>query len=251
MKLVSWNLNGIRAVEKKGLSDIIAHINADIIGFQETKAQDDQVQTALKNVSGYHIYSSSAIKKGYSGTAILSKKKPIKVTYGLGIEEHDQEGRLICAEYENFYFITVYVPNSGSELVRLAYRKKWDEDLLDYLKKKDKPVFLNGDLNVAHQAIDLKNPKSNYNKTSGYTQDEIDGMTNFLNSGFTDTFRYLYPDKIKYSWWSYRFNSRAKNVGWRIDYFLASKNALELVKDAFIMNDVMGSDHCPVGIELK
>ena len=251
MKLVSWNLNGIRAVEKKGLSEILNYINADIIGFQETKAQDEQVQTALKNVSGYHIYCSSAIKKGYSGTAILSKKKPISVSYGLGIEEHDQEGRLICAEYENFYFITVYVPNSGSELVRLAYRKKWDEDLLDYLKKKDKPVFLNGDLNVAHQAIDLKNPKSNYNKTSGYTQDEIDGMTNFLNSGFTDTFRYLYPDKIKYSWWSYRFNSRAKNVGWRIDYFLASKNALELVKDAFIMNDVMGSDHCPVGIELK
>ena len=251
MKLVSWNLNGIRAVEKKGLSDIISHINADIIGFQETKAQDDQVKTALKNVRGYHIYSSSAIKKGYSGTAILSKKKPINVTYGLGIEEHDQEGRLICAEYESFYFITVYVPNSGSQLVRLDYRKKWDEDLLEYLKKKDKPVFFNGDLNVAHQPIDLKNPKSNYNKTSGYTQDEIDGMTNFINSGFTDTFRYFYPKKIKYSWWSYRFNSRAKNVGWRIDYFLASKNALELVKDAFIMNDVMGSDHCPVGIHLK
>jgi|TARA_B100001094_G_scaffold141929_1_gene137528 exodeoxyribonuclease-3 len=251
MKLVSWNLNGIRAVEKKGLSDIIAHINADIIGFQETKAQDDQVKIALKNVRGYHIYSSSAIKKGYSGTAILSKKKPINVTYGLGIEEHDQEGRLICAEYESFYFITVYVPNSGSQLVRLDYRKKWDEDLLEYLKKKDKPVFFNGDLNVAHQPIDLKNPKSNYNKTSGYTQDEIDGMTNFINSGFTDTFRYFYPKKIKYSWWSYRFNSRAKNIGWRIDYFLASKNALELVKDAFIMNDVMGSDHCPVGIHLK
>ena len=251
MKLVSWNLNGIRAVEKKGLSDIIAHINADIIGFQETKAQDDQVQAALKNVSGYHIYSSSAIKKGYSGTAILSKKKPINVTYGLGIEEHDQEGRLICAEYKSFYFITVYVPNSGNQLVRLDYRKKWDKDLLEYLKKKNKPVFLSGDLNVAHQPIDLKNPKSNYNKTSGYTQDEIDGMTNFINSGFTDTFRYFYPEKIKYSWWSYRFNARAKNVGWRIDYFLASKNALELVKDAFIMNDVMGSDHCPVGIDLR
>ena len=251
MKLVSWNLNGIRAVEKKGLSDIIAHINAVIIGFQETKAQDDQVQAALKNVSGYHIYSSSAIKKGYSGTAILSKKKPINVTYGLGIEEHDQEGRLICAEYESFYFITVYVPNSGNQLVRLDYRKKWDKDLLEYLKKKNKPVFLSGDLNVAHQPIDLKNPKSNYNKTSGYTQDEIDGMTNFINSGFTDTFRYFYPEKIKYSWWSYRFNARAKNVGWRIDYFLASKNALELVKDAFIMNDIMGSDHCPVGIYLK
>ena len=251
MKLVSWNINGIRALEKKGLSDIIAHINADIIGFQETKAQDDQVHVALKNVNGYHIFSSSAIKKGYSGTAILSKKKPINVTYGLGIEEHDQEGRLICAEYESFYFITVYVPNSGSQLSRLNYRKIWDKDLLEYLKKKNKPVFLSGDLNVAHKPIDLKNPKSNYNKTSGYTQDEIDGMTNFINSGFTDTFRYFYPEKIKYSWWSYRFNARAKNVGWRIDYFLASENALELVKDAFIMNDVMGSDHCPVGIYLK
>ena len=251
MKLVSWNLNGIRAVEKKGLASIIEHINADVIGFQETKAQDEQVRTALKDVPGYHIFSSSAIKKGYSGTAILSKKKPLNVSYGLGIEEHDQEGRLICAEFEDFYFITVYVPNSGTGLIRLDYRKKWDKELLNYISNKDKPVFLNGDLNVAHQPIDLKNPKSNYNKTSGYTQEEIDGMDNFISSGFTDTFRYFYPEKIKYSWWSYRFNSRSKNVGWRIDYFLASRDALDMVKDSFIMNDVMGSDHCPVGIILK
>jgi exodeoxyribonuclease-3 len=251
MKLVSWNLNGIRAVEKKGLASIIEYINADVIGFQETKAQDEQVRTALKDVAGYHVFSSSAIKKGYSGTAILSKKKPLNVSYGLGIEEHDQEGRLICAEFEDFYFITVYVPNSGTGLVRLDYRKKWDKELLSYISNKDKPVFLNGDLNVAHQPIDLKNPKSNYNKTSGYTQQEIDGMDNFISAGFTDTFRYFYPEKIKYSWWSYRFNSRSKNVGWRIDYFLASQDALNMVKDSFIMNDVMGSDHCPVGIILK
>jgi exodeoxyribonuclease-3 len=251
MKLVSWNLNGIRAVEKKGLSTILEHINADIIGFQETKAQDDQVLEALKEVSGYHIFSNSAVKKGYSGTAILSKKEPIKVTYGLGIEEHDQEGRLICAEYEDFYYITVYVPNSGNGLVRLKYRTKWDNDLLEFVNNKDKPVFLCGDLNVAHQELDLKNPKSNYNKTAGYTQFEIDGMTNYINSGFTDTFRHFYPQEIKYSWWSYRFNARLKNIGWRLDYFLASKEALNMVNDAFILNDVMGSDHCPVGIELK
>ena len=251
MKLVSWNLNGIRAVEKKGLSTILEHINADIIGFQETKAQDDQVLEALKEVSGYHIFSNSAVKKGYSGTAILSKKEPIKVTYGLGIEEHDQEGRLICAEYEDFYYITVYVPNSGNGLVRLKYRTNWDNDLLEFVNNKDKPVFLCGDLNVAHQELDLKNPKSNYNKTAGYTQFEIDGMTNYINSGFTDTFRHFYPQEIKYSWWSYRFSARLKNIGWRLDYFLASKEALNMVNDAFILNDVMGSDHCPVGIELK
>jgi len=251
MKLVSWNLNGIRAVEKKGLSTILEHINADIIGFQETKAQDDQVLEALKEVSGYHIFSNSAVKKGYSGTAILSKKEPIKVTYGLGIEEHDQEGRLICAEYEDFYYITVYVPNSGTGLVRLKYRTKWDNDLLEFVNNKDKPVFLCGDLNVAHQELDLKNPKSNYNKTAGYTQFEIDGMTNYINSGFTDTFRHFYPQEIKYSLWSYRFSARLKNIGWRLDYFLASKKALNMVNDAFILNDVMGSDHCPVGIELK
>ena len=253
MKLISWNLNGIRAVQKKGLAEIIDYLNADIIGFQETKAQDNQVREALHEVQGYHIYSSSAIKKGYSGTAILSKKEPINITYGLGIDEHDQEGRLISAEYEHFFFITTYVPNSGGDLHRLTYRTKWDKDLLAFIdeKNKIKPVFLCGDLNVAHQPIDLKNPKSNYNKTPGYTQLEIDGMTNFINAGYTDTFRHFYPEEIKYSWWSYRFNSRAKNVGWRLDYFLASQDGLDMIKDAFILNDVMGSDHCPVGIDLN
>ena len=252
MKLISWNLNGIRAVEKKGLIDIIEHMNPDIIGFQETKAQDDQVANALNKLTGYHIYSSSATKKGYSGTAILTKKEPKSISYGLSIEEHDQEGRLICAEFDKFYFITTYVPNSGSGLKRLEYRERWDRDLLKFIKKKEleKPVFLCGDLNVAHQPIDLKNPKSNFNKTPGYTQKEIDGMSNFINAGYTDTFRHFYPEEIKYSWWSYRFNSRAKNVGWRLDYFLSSENGIQLVKDAFILNDIMGSDHCPVGITL-
>jgi exodeoxyribonuclease-3 len=253
MRLISWNLNGIRAVEKKGLVNIIEHMNPDIIGFQETKAQDDQVAMALTDLNGYHLCSSSAVKKGYSGTAILSKKKPIAVSYGLGVEEHDQEGRLICAEFESFFFITTYVPNSGSGLHRIEYRAKWDKDLLAFIKDKEnkKPVFLCGDLNVAHQPIDLKNPKPNYNKTPGYTQIEIDGMNNFINSGYVDTFRHFYPEEIKYSWWSYRFNSRTKNVGWRLDYFLASSKALELVSDSFILNDVMGSDHCPVGLEIQ
>ena len=253
MKLISWNLNGIRAVQKKGLAEIIDYLNADIIGFQETKAQDDQVLEALREVDGYHIYSSSAVKKGYSGTAILSKKKPIEVSYGLGITEHDQEGRIISAEFDQFYFITTYVPNSGADLHRLKYRSSWDKDLLKFIQEKNnhKPVFLCGDLNVAHQPIDLKNPKSNYNKTPGYTQVEIDGMSNYLSAGYIDTFRHFYPEEIKYSWWSYRFNSRAKNVGWRLDYFLASQNGIEMVNDAFILNDVMGSDHCPVGIILN
>jgi len=253
MKLISWNLNGIRAVEKKGLVNILNEIDADIIGFQETKAQDDQVLKALSELKGYHIVVNSAIKKGYSGTAILSKIKPVSIQKGMDIIEHDQEGRLICAEFESFYFITTYVPNSGSGLHRLDYRAKWDKDLLDFLNEKNriKPVFLCGDLNVAHQAIDLKNPKSNYNKTPGYTQKEIDGMNNLLHSGYIDTFRNFYPNEVKYSWWSYRFNSRAKNIGWRLDYFLASKNAIDIVEDAYILNDVLGSDHCPVGVNLK
>ena len=250
MKLVSWNLNGIRAVEKKGLSTILEHINADIIGFQETKAQDDQVLEALKEVSGYHIFSNSAVKKGYSGTAILSKKEPIKVTYGLGIEEHDQEGRLICAEYEDFYYITVYVPNSGTGLVRLKYRTKWDNDLLEFVNNKDKPVFLCGDLNVAHQEIDLANPKTNRN-SAGFTDEEREGFSNLLAEGFIDTFRHLYPEKESaYSWWSYRAGARARNVGWRIDYFVVSDNLSTSVRDAYILPEIEGSDHCPVGLSL-
>jgi exodeoxyribonuclease III len=253
MKIISWNLNGIRAVAQKGLSTIIDNLNADIICFQETKAQDDQVREALGNINDYHIIVNSAEKKGYSGTAILCKEKPISVSYGLNISEHDNEGRLITAEYDNFYLITVYVPNSQNELARLDYRMKWDADLLDHIMKLDaiKPVIICGDLNVAHQPIDLANAKANFNKTAGYTEQEIHGMDNFLKAGFTDSFRAFYPNEIKYSWWSYRFSARAKNIGWRIDYFLVSDGYMDHVKDAFILNEIEGSDHCPVGIILN
>ncbi|MCB9196002.1 MAG: exodeoxyribonuclease III [Flavobacteriales bacterium] len=253
MKLISWNLNGIRAVAGKGLIQIIHDLKADIICFQETKAQDDQVMEVLASLDGYYIYSNSAEKKGYSGTAILSKKEPISVSYGLGIVEHDNEGRLITAEYQNFYLLTVYVPNSQNELKRLDYRQQWDKDLLAHIKKLDelKPVIICGDMNVAHQPIDLKNPKSNFNKTAGYTEWEIAGMDNFIQSGLTDSFRHFYPNEIKYSWWSYRMNAREKNVGWRIDYFLVSDRFMKDVKDAFILNEVMGSDHCPVGLTIE
>jgi exodeoxyribonuclease-3 len=253
MKLISWNVNGIRAVAKKGLADIIKDLDADVICFQETKAQDDQVLEALEGVEGYHIYSFSAEKKGYSGTGILSKEEPLSITQGLGIAEHDNEGRLITAEFENYYLLTAYVPNSQRGLARIDYRQQWDRDLLSYMQEleKKKPVILCGDLNVAHQPIDLKNPKSNFNKTAGYTEWEIAGMDNFLQGGYTDSFRHFYPSEIKYSWWSYRMNARANNVGWRIDYFLVSDQYMDQVEDAFILNEVMGSDHCPVGIILK
>lgn len=253
MKLISWNLNGIRAVAKKGLAGIIAELDADVICFQETKAQVDQVEEALIGVEGYHIYSNAAEKKGYSGTSILSKTEPLNVSYGMGKEEHDNEGRLITAEYQHFYLLTAYVPNSQNELARIDYRQQWDRDLLSYMKEleKSKPVILCGDLNVAHQPIDLKNPQSNFNKTAGYTEWEIGGMDNYLNAGFTDSFRHFYPNEIKYSWWSYRMNARAKNVGWRIDYFLVSDRLLDQLQDAFILNEIEGSDHCPVGIILK
>ncbi len=252
MKLISWNLNGIRAVAKKGLNELIYQMNPDIIGFQETKAQDDQVKEALADLKGYNLYSNSAEKKGYSGTAILSKSKPLNVIYGIGIEEFDNEGRVLTLEFENFYFTTVYVPNSGGQLLRLDYRVSWDKELLSFLKELElkKPVFACGDLNVAHQEIDLKNPKSNYNKSAGYMQKEIDGLNNFINAGFKDTFRHFNPETIKYSWWSYRFNSRARNIGWRIDYFLASEKLMETIKNTFILNEILGSDHCPVGIEI-
>lgn len=251
-KIISWNLNGVRAVVKKGLHDIIKDLDADVICFQETKAQDDQVKEALEGVD-YHIYSNSAVKKGYSGTAILSKKEPISVSYDMGIEEHDQEGRVICAEYDDYFLVTVYTPNSGSDLKRLGYRQDWDKCFKDYLKNLEatKPVIVCGDLNVAHKAIDLKNPKPNYNKSAGFMQEEIDGMDNYVSAGFIDTFRHLYPEEIKYSWWSYRAGARARNVGWRIDYFLVSEAIIEKVKEAEILNDVMGSDHCPVAIQLN
>ena len=252
MKLISWNLNGIRAVAKKGLIDKIYSMNPDIIGFQETKAQDDQVREALFGIQGYHIYSNSAQKKGYSGTAILAKKEPLNTLYGIGVEEFDNEGRVLTCEFDDFYFTTVYVPNSGGQLLRLDYRIQWDKAFLNFLKNLElkKPVVVCGDFNVAHKDIDLKNPKPNYNKSAGYMQVEIDGLTNYFNAGFLDTYRHFHPQNIKYSWWSYRFNSRAKNIGWRIDYFLSSAELTNKLKDAFILNDMMGSDHCPVGIEM-
>ncbi len=253
MKLVSWNVNGIRAVMKKDFPSSLAALDCDVLGLQETKAQDDQVLEALAEIEGYEIYSNSAVKKGYSGTAILSKKKPISVTSDIGIEAHDQEGRVLCAEYKNFYFVTVYVPNSGSELKRLEYRQAWDQAFLKYLKKieKKKPVLVNGDFNVAHRDIDLARPKPNYNKSAGYMQEEIDGMDNYLANGFVDTFRELNPEQVKYSWWSYRAGARAKNVGWRIDYFLSSPELVKKIQKAEIHNDIFGSDHCPVSVTLK
>jgi len=251
-KIISWNVNGIRAVQKKGFNEIVDGFNTDILCLQETKAQDDQVNTVLFD-SGYHFRSNSAVRKGYSGTAIMSKDEPIRITPDIGLDNHDQEGRVLTAEYEHFYLVNVYVPNSGSELVRLDYRKQWDIDFLSFLKalEEKKPVILCGDLNVAHQPIDLANPKNNYNKTAGYTQVEIDGMDNLLKAGFVDTFRMKYPTKVAYSWWSYRFNARARNIGWRIDYFLVSESIADKVTDAFIMPEVIGSDHCPVGINIK
>ena len=204
------------------------------------------------DLKGYHVFASSAERKGYSGTAILSKTNPLNVTYGIGILEHDTEGRVICAEYQDFFLITVYVPNSGSELLRLAYRQTWDAAFLAYLKNLElqKPVLVCGDFNVAHQAIDLARPKENYNKAAGYMQEEINGMNAYVSEGLIDTFRVLNPDTVKYSWWSYRAGARQKNVGWRIDYFLASATLQPVIKEAFILNDILGSDHCPVGVAL-
>ena len=253
MRLVSWNVNGIRAAMKKDFLVSLAEMDTDILCLQETKAQDDQVLEALCDLNGYHIYTNSAVKKGYSGTAILSKIEPISVEYDLGIEEHDQEGRVISAEYAEFILVTVYTPNSGSELKRLPYRQSWDQEFHDYLKQLEtrKPVIVCGDLNVAHKDIDLARPKPNYNKSAGYMQQEIDGIQQYIDSGFIDSFRLIHPSKEKYSWWSYRAGARAKNVGWRIDYFLISSVLKDKVIDAEILNDVMGSDHCPVQIDLN
>jgi len=252
MQIISWNVNGVRATVKKGLIDIIHDSGADIYCLQETKAQDDQVQEALAELKEFHVYSNSATKKGYSGVAIISKTEPINVTTDMGIEEHDNEGRVICAEYADFYLINVYVPNSGAGLKRLDYRATWDDAFKNYLAdlQKNKPIVVTGDFNVAHAAIDLKNDKSNYNKTSGYTQKEIDGLEGILSIGLKDSYRELHPEEVKYSFWSTRFNSRANNTGWRIDYFLVSDALMPKVTDAFIDNDTFGSDHCPVGVIL-
>lgn len=252
MKILSFNVNGIRAVVGKSfISDMQAQA-PDIICLQETKATPEQVAAAVAPLEGYHVYANSADRKGYSGTAILSKVQPIAVTYDIGMPEHDTEGRVICAEFSAFYLLTVYVPNSGSELLRLSYRQSWDTAFLTYLKQLEqtKPVLVCGDFNVAHKAIDLARPKENYNKAAGYMQEEIDGMDAYTNAKLIDTFRYLHPDTVKYSWWSYRAGAREKNVGWRIDYFLMSAHFLPQLKAAFILNDVFGSDHCPVGVEL-
>ena len=253
MQIISWNVNGVRATVKKGLIDIIHDSGADIYCLQETKAQDDQVQEALAELKDFHVYSNSATKKGYSGVAIISKTEPINVTTDMGIEEHDDEGRVICAEYPDFYLVNVYVPNSGTGLKRLDYRASWDEAFKNYLAdlQKVKPVIVTGDFNVAHAAIDLKNDKSNYNKTSGYTQKEIDGLEGILSIGLKDSFRELNPEEVKYSFWSTRFNARASNAGWRIDYFLVSDSLMPKVTSAFIDNETFGSDHCPVGLVLS
>lgn len=253
MKLISWNVNGLRAVAQKNFFDVIKSLNPDILCLQETKAQDDQVAEVLQNANGYEFYSNSATKKGYSGTAILTKTKPISVKNDIGISQHDDEGRVITMEFPDFFLVDVYVPNSGADLKRLGYRQEWDRDFFNFLKnlEKQKPVVVCGDMNVAHHPIDLAHPKSNYNKTAGYMQEEIDGMDRYTSEGFVDTFRHFYPEvKEKYSWWSYRMNAREKNVGWRIDYFLVSFPFIGSVKQAFILDEIMGSDHCPVGIEL-
>jgi exodeoxyribonuclease-3 len=253
MKLISWNVNGIRAIMKKDFQKSMKELDADILCIQETKASTEQVKIVFELINGYHVYANaSKSRKGYSGTAILSKMEPLAVHYDLGIEEHDQEGRVIAAEYDDFYLVTAYVPNSGNELVRLDYRTQWDKDFLNYLKKLEehKPVIVCGDFNVAHKKIDIARPKANYNKSAGYTQKEIDGFEGFIDHGFVDTFRNQYPDEVKYSWWSYRAGAREKNVGWRIDYFLVSGSFMPRVKEAIILNEYYGSDHCPVGIEL-
>ena len=253
MKIVSWNVNGIRAAVGKDFIKEYKKTKADIYCIQETKAQDDQVITALKDIHRRHKYMNSAVKKGYSGVATISKEAPLSVSLGMGIEEHDQEGRILTSDFGHFKMVNVYVPNSGNGLKRLDYRSEWDKAFADYLSdlRKEKPIIVTGDFNVAHQAIDLARPKSNYNKTSGYTQVEIDGMTGLLDVGLIDSFRFLHPEKIQYTFWSVRFGARAKNVGWRIDYFLVDERLKENISKATIKDKIMGSDHCPIELELE
>lgn len=250
MKLVSWNVNGLRAVINKGFEKFFKEANADIFCIQETKMQEGQIEI---EDHGYYLYMNSAVKKGYSGTLVFTKVKPLSYSYGINIEEHDQEGRVITLEYNKFYLVNCYTPNSQDGLKRLEYRQVWEDDFLAYLKslEEKKPVILCGDLNVAHQEIDLKNPKTN-RKNAGFSDEERAKMTQLLNHGFIDTFRYLYPDlQGAYSWWSYRFNARKNNAGWRIDYFIVSDCLKEKIKDAYIFKDIMGSDHCPVGLDIE
>lgn len=250
MKFISWNVNGLRACVQKGFLEYFKETEADFFCIQESKLQAGQIELELPE--GYEAYWNYAEKKGYSGTAIFTKHKPLQVTYGIGIEEHDKEGRVITLEYDNFYLITCYTPNSQTELARLSYRMEWEDAFLAYVDglKEKKPVIFCGDLNVAHKEIDLKNPKTN-RKNAGFTDEEREKMTELLNDGFTDTFRYKYPEQVTYSWWSYRFKAREKNAGWRIDYFLVSDRLQTNIADAKIHTDIMGSDHCPVELDLN
>jgi len=249
MKFVSWNVNGLRACEGKGFSDAFRLLDADFFCLQETKMQPGQLDLQF---DGYESYWNSAEKKGYSGTAIFTRHKPLEVTYGIGIDEHDHEGRVITMETEQFYLVTVYTPNSQDELKRLDYRMRWEDDFQAYLHSLDqkKPVIVCGDMNVAHQEIDIKNPKTN-RRNAGFTDEEREKFSALLDSGFTDTFRWKYPEQVTYSWWSYRFQARQKNAGWRIDYFVVSNRLQKDIADAKIHTDIMGSDHCPVELVLR
>ncbi len=254
MKLISWNVNGLRAVVNKGFKEFFKEIDADIFCIQETKMQEEQLdENILEIFEGYNAYWNSAEKKGYSGTAIFTKQKPLNVTYGIGKEEHDKEGRVITLEFEKFYMVNIYTPNSKRELERLDYRQLWEDEIRAYLLKlkENKSVVMCGDLNVAHTEIDLKNPKTN-RKNAGFTDEERAKMTELLNAGFVDTYRYKYPEvEGKYSWWSYMFHAREKNAGWRIDYFIVSENLKDKIEDAKILDDIYGSDHCPVELDLN
>ena len=249
MKFISWNVNGLRACETKGFSEVFRQLDADFFCLQETKMQAGQLDLAFE---GYQSYWNYAEKKGYSGTAIFTRHKPLSVTYGMGIDEHDHEGRIITLEMADFFLVTVYTPNSQDELRRLDYRMKWEEDFRRYLLSLDerKPVIVCGDMNVAHEEIDLKNPKSN-RRNAGFTDEEREKFTQLLNNGFTDTFRWKYPEQVTYSWWSYRFQARQKNAGWRIDYFVVSNRLQPQIADARIHTDIFGSDHCPVELTLN
>ena len=250
MKLISWNGNGIRAAVNKGFKEFFKKVDADIFCIQETKMQEGQIENF--ELKGYKQYWNSALKKGYSGTAVFTKIEPNSVSYGIGIEENDQEGRVITLEFDKFYLVNIYVPNSKRELERLEYRMIWEDEIREYLSNlnKKKPVIMCGDLNVAHEEIDLKNPKTN-RRNAGFTDEERNKMTELLKANFIDTFRYVYPNKIAYSWWSYMGNARAKDIGWRIDYFIVSNDIKEKIKDAYIFKDIYGSDHCPVGLEIE
>ena len=254
LHLVNWNVNGIRSIIKKDFIKDVRLLAPDILCLQETKASVEEVKSALELLPEYKTYVNSCkTRKGYSGTTILSKKEPLQITCDMGVEEHDQEGRVMAAEFDNFFLVTVYTPNAGEGLKRLDYREKWDEEFRNYVSglKAKKPVIICGDLNVAHQPIDIARAKENYNRSAGYTQREIDGFTKLLESGFIDTFRRFYPEAVRYTYWNVMFNSRARNVGWRIDYFLVTEPLIGNVKDAMIYDHILGSDHCPVGLKIE